>query len=124
MLFDNLSQIKQITTEFQSFHNSLVISTCLFVIITIFVGAVETLLYKIENKLITSDDASYLTLKLIIWIVELIAANLVFFLLGSFLFSSITSSYYIIYQITFCFNLIFTLLRFSVKIYYLVRAES
>ena len=110
MLFDNLSQIKQITTEFQSFHNSLVISTCLFVIITIFVGAVETLLYKIENKLITSDDASYLTLKLIIWIVELIAANLVFFLLGSFLFSSITSSYYIIYQITFCFNLIFTLL--------------
>ncbi len=88
----------------------------------IIVIIVENLLYKIENKLVTSDSASYLATKIIIWFVELIAINLIFFSLGSFLFASITDSYYVFYQTAFVLNLIFTLLKFSPKIYYLIRA--
>lgn len=108
----------------QSFNNSLVISVGLFIVIIIVTSAVENILYQIENRLISLDNAGNWMAKITIWFVELIAINLIFFSLGSFLFSSIASSYYVFYQITFILNLIFTLLRFSLKLYYLVKPKS
>jgi hypothetical protein len=90
----------------------------------IFVIAVENLFYKIENQLFTSDSANYLAEKIIIWFVELITINLIFFSSGALLFSNIVNSYYIFYQIAFVLNLIFTLVKFFLKLYYLFRVES
>lgn len=111
-----------IKEKFQSFHNSLVISVSLFLIITILAIAIENLFYRIENQLVTSDSANYLAAKIIIWLVELIAINLIFFSLGALLFSNIVNSYYIFYQIAFVLNLIFTSVKFSLKLYYLFKA--
>ena len=113
-----------IKEKFQSFHNSLVISVGLFLIIMIFVIIVENLFYKIENQLFTSSSANYLAAKIIIWFVELITINLIFFSLGELLFSKIVNSYYIFYQIAFVLNLIFTLVKFSLKLYYSFKVES
>lgn len=118
---DSYSVVKE---KFQSFHNSLVISISLFLIVMIFAIAVENLFYKIENQLLTTDSANYLAAKIIIWFVELITINLIFFFLGALLFSKIVSSYYIFYQIAFVLNLIFTLVKFSLKLYYLFEAKS
>ena len=120
-VIDNYLTIKE---KFQSFHNSLVISVGLFLIITILAIAVENLFSKIENQLFTSDRANYLAAKIIIWSVELITINLSFFYSGALLFSNIVNSYYIFYQIAFVLNLIFTLVKFSLKLYYSFRAES
>lgn len=120
-VIDNYLTIKE---KFQSFHNSLVISVGLFLIITILAIAVENLFSKIENQLFTSDRANYLAAKIIIWSVELITINLIFFYSGALLFSNIVNSYYIFYQIAFVLNLIFTLVKFSLKLYYSFRAES
>lgn len=122
MYFNDLFQIEQITAKFQSFHNSLVISIGLFLILTTVLITVENLFHKVEKQLISSDKPSYLVAKPIIWIIELITTNLIFFVLGSFAFSSITHSSYMIYQVAFSFNLIFTLLKFILKIYHLVRS--
>ncbi len=122
---NSMIDIFMITREqSQSFNNSMVISISLFLIIMIIVITVENLLYKIENQLVASDSTNDFAIKIIIWSVELIAINLIFFSLGSFFFSSITNSYYIVYQLAFVLNLIFTLLKFSLKLYYLVRGES
>ncbi len=117
-IIDSYLTIKE---KFQSFNNSLVISVSLFLIIMISVITVENLFYKIENQLFTSDNTNYLAAKIIIWFVELIIINLIFFSLGVLLFSNIVNSYYIFYQIAFVLNLIFTLVKFSLKLYYLFR---
>lgn len=120
-VIDGYSSIKE---KFQSFHNSLVISVSLFLIITILAIAIENLFSRIENQLVTSDSANYLVVKIIIWFVELIAVNIILFSLGALLFSKIVNSYYIFYQIAFVLNSIFTSVKFSLKLYYLFIAES
>ena len=120
-LVDSYLTIKE---EFQSFHNSLVISVGLFLIITILAIAVENLFYKIENRLVTSNSVNHLATKVIIWLIELIAINLIFFYSGALLFNSIVNSYYFFYQIAFVLNLIFTSVKFFLKIYYSFKAES
>ena len=113
-----------IKEKFQSFHDSLVISVGLFLIITISVIIVENIFYKIENQLFALDSANYSGAKITIWFIELITINLIFFSLGALLFSNIVNSYYLVYQIAFILNLIFTLVKFSLKLYYLFRVES
>ena len=110
--------------KFQSFHTSMVISVSLFLIIWIFIVTAENLFYKIENQLVNPDSTNYLAAKITIWLVELIAINSIFFSLGTLLFLDIVNSYYILYQIAFVLNLIFTLVKFSLKLYYLSKAES
>ena len=112
-----------IKEKFQSFHNSLVMSVGLFLIITISVIIVENLFSKIENQLFALDSANYSGAKIIIWFIELITINLIFFSLGALLFSNIVNSYYIVYQITLVFNFIFTLVKFFLKLYYSFKAD-
>ena len=110
--------------KFQSFHTSMVISVSLFLIIWIFIVTAENLFYKIENQLVNPDSTNYLAAKITIWLVELIAINSIFFSLGTLLFLDIVNSYYILYQIAFVLNLIFSFVKFSLKLYYLSKAES
>jgi len=110
--------------KFKLFNNSMVISISLFMIIMIVIIIVDNFLYKVENKLFISDSLGDLAIKLLFMLTELIIINLIFIFLGWLLFSNVAKSYYLFYQISLVLNFVFTLLKFSLKLFYFIRAKS
>ncbi len=109
--------------KFKSFNDSMVISIGLFMIIMTIVIGVENLLHKVESKLFVLNSPDYLANKLLFLLIELIIINLIFIFLGWLLFSNIVKSYYYFYQIALILNFVFTLFKFSLKLFYFVRAK-
>ncbi len=121
IIVDNLFVFRM---QWQLFINSLVISISLILAITITIIIIENLLYKIENNLIfSSDTINSLSVIIIFYIFEFVIINSIFLFLGSFLFSTIENSYYTFYKIMFIANLIFSLVKTSIKLFSLFKKQ-